>query len=392
MPASRRDRVRPFFTAVVLFVVTALTGDVASAASNARVALIGVRTFGVAEQLARRTRAAVVTALRDQSLEVIDLADSHFYVSETCSEGLPYVVHLAPHKVTHVVTLRLEGTAGGRAHELSVSVGSLGTDGGRYSGPWPTTTMCRECGDSEIVEAARLLTRWAWKAFDRASAPVTDITVSARERADKGRALVRTAMRDETSTIDQIYLLKKAVRAGAGAEAFSRLAELFYQAEQWEDAESYALRAAAVGADIQGLLGAVYYATGRWKDAAEILAARLRRDPSNAGTAKVLAEVKRRLASSKDVAAQAEEALARGDAFEAKRLGQMAVAVMGSDPRAYLVVADASMKAGDACDAWAYYQRALDLDPKNMRAASGRRASEESLRREVAKRRQVSGR
>jgi hypothetical protein len=40
-------------------------------------------------------------------------------------------------------------------------------------------------------------------------------------------------MREETSTVEQIYLLKRAVRAGAGAEAFSRLAALFYQAEQW---------------------------------------------------------------------------------------------------------------------------------------------------------------
>jgi hypothetical protein len=370
----------------------ALTSHFAVAAGNPRVALIGVRTFGVAEQLVRRARAAVVTALRDQSLEVVDLADELFYVSETCNEGLPYVVHLAPHQATHVVALRLEVRAGGREHEISVSVGSLGVDGSRYSGPWPTSTICRECGDSEIVEATRLLTGRAWKAFERASTPATEVSATARERADKGRALVRAAMREETSTVEQIYLLKRAVRAGAGAEAFSRLAELFYQAEQWEDAESYALRAAAVGADIQGVLGAVYYATGRWKDAAEVLEVRLRRDPSNAVTAKVLAEVKRRLASPKDIVGQAEEALARGDSFEAKRLGRMAVAVAGSDPRAYLVVADAAIKERDVCDAWAYYQRAVELDPKNTRAIAGRRAASESLRREVEKRRQAAGR
>lgn len=391
MASPRRDRVRRVVVAAALL-GAALTSQLACAAGKPRVALIGVRTFGVAEQLIRRARAVVVTALREQSLEVVDLADTLFYVWETCNEGLPYVVHLAPHKATHVVALRLEARAGGREHELAVSVGSLGVEGSRYSGPWPTATVCRECGDSEIVEAARLLTGRAWKAFERANTPATDITVSARERADKGRSLVRTAMRDETSTVDQIFLLKKAVRAGAGAEAFSRLAELFYQAEQWEDAESYALRAAAVGADIQGVLGAVYYATGRWKDAAEVLEVRLRRDPSNSATARVLAEVKRRLASSKDVVGQADEALAGGDSFEAKRLGRMAIAVAGTDPRAYLVVADAALKQTDACDAWAYYQRAVELDPKNTRAIAGRRASEEALRREVEKRRQPSGR
>ncbi len=374
-----------------------MSGSVAAEPSTPkRVALIGVRSFGVAEQLLRRVRSAVLGTLRDQGAEVVDVADTHFFVAESCEEGFPQAAHLAQFRASHIVLIRVDAQGGGREDLIEVSVGSLSSADSPHWGPWSMTSKCAQCGDAEVVESAQLLTGRAWKAFGRARMAVSEISVSGRDRLDRGAALIRLATRDDTAAMDEIFALKKAVRAGGGVQAFPLLADEFFQSGMLEEAESYALKALAVGANAGGVLSAVYYRTGRWKDALEVLESR--KGTSNAidefsgKDARLIAEIKRRLASPRDALGQAEEALAKGEADEARRLARMALGSGGLDWRPYLFMADAALKSAKACDAWAYFGKVLELAPTNVRAVAGRKAAEQTLQRQVERRMRESAR
>ena len=215
------------------------------------------------------------------------------------------------------------GSASKPEQQLVVSLGRTPAPASAW-GPWRMSTTCLDCSDSDLADATQQLVVRAWKAMTKAETPPQNIKVTRQDRSDKGAKLLSAAHDENLSAFDQIYLLKKAIQAGAGRRAFLDLAQAFYDCQGYQEAEDYLAKAAAEGADVDFLLGPVLWFSGRWIDAQPVFERLALASPNDEQLQHALAEVRRRGQDYHGVLWQAEAELARGDAIQAIELGRIA--------------------------------------------------------------------
>jgi len=247
------------------------------------------------------------------------------------------------------------------------------------------TTICTDCSDTELTESTKQLVSRAWKALQRAEQPLQGIQVTAQERRDRGRSLLKRAGDERLSVPDQIYILKRAIRAGANGHALAQLALIFFACGSYQEAADYATQSAAKGEEIDALLGSTLWLAGRWAEAQPVLQRLVLEFPDDEHWQRALAEVSMRLRDGRSVLEQAEVELRHGDPAKAALLARIALA-SGRGTRARLVLAKASLATSDPADALAQFVAVLDDVPTHPEALAGRKQAEEALHKPQAAR------
>ncbi len=351
-----------------------------------KIGLVTFETRGVAPQLVRRLRRTITDTLSSEGLRALDLIDTRGFIADCHDTNRCMIAALKQSELDYVLLARLtplapshNGSASKPEQQLVVSLGRTPAPASAW-GPWRMSTTCLDCSDSDLADATQQLVVRAWKAMTKAETPPQNIKVTRQDRSDKGAKLLSAAHDENLSAFDQIYLLKKAIQAGAGRRAFLDLAQAFYDCQGYQEAEDYLAKAAAEGADVDFLLGPVLWFSGRSIDAQPVFERLALASPNDEQLQHALAEVRRRGQDYHGVLWQAEAELARGDAIQAIELGRIALAA-GRGTRAHLVLGKASAALHDDAGALAEFMAVLDDDPDNATALAGEKAAAESLRR-----------
>lgn len=380
-------------TRQIAFFVLALVGWAAGARAAGpertedgearKVGVLSVDTRGVAPQLAKRLRGTVLEALRAEGAQAQDLIETHRFLAECRSMAECLTATLRKLNLDYVLLAKLVPARGASPskpeHEIAVRLGRM-PRGASVWGPWPMTTTCQDCSDTELADAMRQLVSRAWKAMRRAELPPQEIEISAQDRRGKAAKLFRQAADEHLLVFDQIYLLKKAIRLGAGGQAFLQLAQVFFASGSYEESEDYAAKAAAKGEKADALIGPTLWFTGRWAEALPVFQKLARDFPNDEHWQKALDELEKRLRDGRGPLGQAESELKRGDTAKAAQLARIALAA-GRGTKAHLILAKASLEASSYADALAQFLSVLDAEPTNAEAQAGRQKAEEALRK-----------
>lgn len=369
----------------------AATGEAGAADGGKNVGLLAVDAYGVAPQLAKRLRGTVMEALRTEGLRARDFSDALSFVADCHYPNDCLAATVAKLNLDYVLMVRLapsSATASAKPeHEITVRFGRM-PRGLSALGPWPLTTLCRDCSDTELTDAARQLTSSAWKAMLRAERLPQDAELSAQDRRSKGAKLVKLASGEGQSVFEQVYLLKKAVHAGAGGPALLGLSQIFLDCGGYEEAEAYASKAADSGAKVDSIMGRLLWSTGRWWDALAVFQRLVQQDPKDTRLQKTLEELTRRTQDYRSPIGQAEVELKREDPSKAVQLARIALAKKLSGTKLRLILATASMKMAAYADALAQFIAVLDVDPSNADALAGKKQAEDGLKQVREKRTQ----
>ena len=377
----------------IAFLVLALAGwaglshaagsEGAGAGERKKVGVVAIETRGVAPQLAKRLRGMVVEALKTEGLQTFDMVDDYSFLAECRFRTECFSAALKRLNLDYLLLARLwpsTSTSPGKpVHAIEVRLGRV-PRGSSVWGPWPMSTTCRDCSDSELSDSMRQLVAQTWKAMLRAELAPQDMEVSAQDRRAKGANLVGLADAEGLPALDQIHLLKKAIHAGAGGPAFSRLAWIFFACGGYEEAEDYAAKAAAKGERMDDLLGPLLWLTGRWVEALPVFQRLVQAFPSDKRWQKSLDELSRRSLDGGGVLGQAEEELKRNDASKAAQLARIALA-SGRGIKAHLTLAKATMESQSYADALAQFMAVLEAEPNNAEAAAGKQKAEVEVRK-----------
>jgi hypothetical protein len=349
----------------------------------ARIGVLAIETRAVAPQLIRRLRQTVVETLKADDATVLDLIDNYPFVADCRYTTECYSAALRRFNLGYVVLVRLVPTSRASQsrpeHEIVVSLGRMPHDTSAW-GPWTMSTSCVDCSDTDLTESARQLVLRTWKSMKRAELAPQNIEVTAQDRRNKGAKLLAAAGNEQLSAFEQIYLLKKAIQAGAGGPAFLELADIFFNCQGYQEAEDYLAKAAAKGAKTDSLRGAILWFTGRWPDAEPVFERLAESAPQEPHLQRALAELKRRNRDYRSLPGQAEAELASGDAIKAAQLARIALAA-GRGTKAHLVLAKAALESGNYADALAQFLAVLDADPNNADAIAGKKRAEDGARK-----------
>jgi tetratricopeptide (TPR) repeat protein len=358
-------------------------GEGAGGGERKKVCVVAIETRGIAPQLAKRLRVTVVEALKAEGLQTFDMVDDYAFLAECHFRTECFSAALKRLNLDYLLLARLWPSAsaspGKPVHEIEVRLGRI-PRGSSVWGPWPMSTACRDCSDTELSDSMHQLVARTWKAMLRAELAPQDIEVSAKDRRAKGANLVRLADDDSLPTPEQIHLLKKAIRAGAGGLAFSRLAWIFFACGGYDEAEDYAAKAAADGEKMDDLLGPLLWLTGRWTEALPVFQRLVQAFPSDKRWQKSLEELNRRSHDNGGVLGQAEDELKRNDASKAAQLARIALA-SGRGIKAHLILAKVSMESQSYADALAQFIAVLEAEPNNAEAAAGKQKAEVEVRK-----------
>jgi len=348
-----------------------------------KVGVVAIETRGIAPQLAKRLRGTVVDALQTEGLQTFDLVDAYSFLDECHFRTECFSAALKRLNLDYLLLARLWPSAsaspGKPEHAIEVRLGRM-PRGSSVWGPWPMSTACRDCSDTELADAMRQLVARTWKAMRRAELAPQDLEISAQERRSKGATLVRLADEEGLPTLEQIPLLKKAIHAGAGGPAFSRLAWIFFACGGYEEAEDYAAKAADKGEKMADLLGPLLWLTGRWAEALPVFQKLAQAFPSDKRWQKSLDDLNRRSPDDGGMLGQAEEELKRNDASKAAQLARIALA-SGRGNKAHLVLAKAYLELQSYADALAQFIAVLESESNNAEAAAGKQKAEDGVRR-----------
>jgi hypothetical protein len=362
----------------------AASRDQGTSNTSKTVGVLAVEAYGVAPQLAKRLRGTVLEALKAEGLRPYDLVDTHSFASDCHYLKECLTATLAKLDPDYVLLVRLAPSGSSSSarpeHEISVTLGRM-PRGLSAWGPWPMKTLCHDCSDTELTEAARQLTSSTWKAMLRAELPPQDTEITAQDRRAKGANLVKLAGGESQSTFDQIYLLKRAIHAGAGGVAFLGLAEIFVECDGYAEAEDYGSKAAAKGAKASSLMARLLWYTGRWSDALPAFQKLAEAAPKDEHLARIVEELTRRTHDYRSPIGQAEVELKRGDSSKAIQLSRIALAAKLSGKKLRLIFAAASLESLNYADALAQFLAVLDTEPNNAEALVGKKQAEDGIRR-----------
>jgi hypothetical protein len=361
----------------------AASRDTAEAGAAKKVGLISVETRGVPPQLTKRLRGTVLEALRTEGVQAEDLIETYGFLAECRSMAECLTATLRKHNLDYVLLAKLTPSTGSSPgkpeHEIAVRLGRM-PRGASVWGPWPITTNCQDCSDTELADATRQLVSRALKAMRRAELPPQETEVSAQDRRGKAAKLLKQAADEQLPVFDQIYLLKKAIHAGAGGQAFLQLAQLFFASGSYEEAEDYAGKAAAKGEKADVFIGPTLWFTGRWAEALPVFQKLVHDFPNDDHWQKALDELEKRIRDGRGPLGQAEAELKRGDPAKAAQLARIALAA-GRGTKAHLILGKASLEASSNADAIAQFISVLDAEPSNADALAGKQKAEEALRK-----------
>jgi hypothetical protein len=353
----------------------------AEGGATKKIGVLAVETHAVAPQLAKRLHGTVFEALRAEGLQPHDLTDSHGYLAE-CHSPTECLATLRKRQLDYVLFAKLApspaSAPGKPEHEITVRLGRI-PRGVSVWGPWPMSTTCSDCSDSELADTTRGLVASAWKAMRLAQLPPEEIEIATSDRRDRGRKLLKQAADEQLPVFNQIHLLKQAIRAGASGQAFAQLAQLFFAYGGYEEAEDYAAQAATQGEKTDVVRGPSLWFTGRWAEAQAVFQRLVRDFPGDRHWQKALAEVDLRVRDGRSVLEQAEVELKHGDPAKAALLARIALA-SGRGTRAHLALAKASLATSSYADALAQFLAVLDDDPGHAEALSGKLKAEAALR------------
>jgi hypothetical protein len=348
-----------------------------------KIGVVAIETRAVAPQLIRHLRRAVLDAFKTEEVSTLDLIDDYAFLAGCQYSNECLSAALRKFKLDYVLLARLAPSPGTSLskpdYDIVVELGRMPHDTSAW-GPWPMSTTCPDCSDTDLIEATRQLVSRTWKAMRKAEAPPQNIEVSSQDRRSKGAKLLKIAEDEKTSAFEQIYLLKKAIQAGAGGQAFMLLAGVFFECHGYDEAEDYLSKAAAKGVNVDSLRGPILWFTGRWADAEAVFQTLTRVSPQSEHFQRVLAQVKRRNQDYHGVLWQADAELGRGDASEAAQLARIALA-SGRGTRAHLVLARAALQLHHHADALAQFISVLDDEPNNAEALAGKKKAEDGLRK-----------
>ncbi|HEX7597758.1 MAG TPA: hypothetical protein VF518_06055, partial [Polyangia bacterium] len=294
-----------------------------------KIGLLGVETSGLAPQLAKRLHGTVLDALKVAGLQGQDLTDSQPFLARCdflteCLTAMRSKLNL-DYVLLAKVGLLADSSPSKPEHQIQVRLGRM-PSGLSAWGPWTMTTTCLDCSDTELTDAMRQLVTRTWKAMQKAELPAEAIEISSQDRRTKGAKLVKRAADERLSVFEQVYLLKKAIHAGAGGVADLQLAWIFFRCHGYEEAEDHAVRAAASGANVDKLLGPMLLIMGRWEEALPVIQRLLRDSAGDKRWQEVLDEIDRRGRDRGGLLAQAETELKTGEAWQAARLARIALA------------------------------------------------------------------
>jgi hypothetical protein len=364
--------------------LVAFAGLVDPAAAGQRIGVLDFEAVGVAPQLAKRLRATVLSALTAEGQHPADLSEDYAFLAECRFPVDCYSAVLPGLGLNYLMTVQItqaaRAAAGPPEQKIKVRIGRM--PWGRSTlGPWLVSTTCRDCSDSELSDSTRQIVLSAWKGMARAELSPEEIEVPSSDRRNKGAKLLRLADDEERPGFERVYLLKQAIRAGAGAAAHLRLAEIFLLCGAYAEAEDQAAQAAAKGGKADGLMGLILWSTGRWAEALPVYARLVRANPRDDHYQSKLDELERRTHDYRPIAAQAAEALSLNNLSKAEQLARIALLSARPERKARLVLAATSLKSLAYADALAQYLAVLQADPDNQEALAGRRIAEEAMRR-----------
>jgi hypothetical protein len=348
------------------------------------IGVLAIEAYGVAPQLATRLRRTVLEALKTEGLRAYDLVDTHSFIADCNYLTDCLAATLGKPDLDYVLLVKLVPSAKVSSarpeHEITVNLGRMPRDLSVW-GPWPMSTVCRDCSDTELADAVRQLASSTWKAMLRAELPPQDIEINAQDRRSKGADLIKRASEEGQSTFDEIYLLKRAIHAGAGGSAFLALAKTFSEYGGYAEAEDYASKAAAKGEKVDSVMARLFWHTGRWWDALPMFQKLAQAAPKDEHLKRIVAELSRRTQDSRSIIGQAEAELKRDDPSKATQLARIALASKLHGVKLRLILAAASLKTFGYADALAQFLAVLDADPSNAEALAGKKQAEEGLRR-----------
>jgi hypothetical protein len=347
------------------------------------IGVLAIEAFGVAPQLATRLRGIVLEALKSEGLRTYDLVDTHSFIADCNYLTDCLTATLGKLDLDYVVLVKLVPSATASSarpeHEITVNLGRM-PRGLSVWGPWPMSTVCRDCSDTELTDAVRQLASSTWKAMLRAELPLQDIEINAQDRRSRGANLIKLASDGSQSTFDQIYLLKRAIHAGAGRSAFLELAKTFFECRGYAEAEDYASKAAAKGEKVDSLMARLFWYTGRWWDALPMFQKLAQAAPKDERLKRIVEELSRRTQDSRSIISQAEAELKRDDLSKANQLARIALATRLHGTKLRLILAAASLRTFGYADALAQFLAVLDADPSNTEARAGKKQAEDGLR------------
>jgi hypothetical protein len=348
------------------------------------IGVLAIEAYGVAPQLATRLRRTVLEALKTEGLRAYDLVDTHSFLAYCNYLTDCLAATLGKLDLDYVLLVKLVPSAKASSarpeHEITVNLGRM-PRGLSAWGPWPMSTVCRDCSDTELVDGVRQLASSTWKAMLRAELPPQDIEINAQDRRSRGANLIKLASDESQSTFDQIYLLKRAIHAGAGGSVFLELAKTFLEYGGYVEAEDYASKAAAKGERVDSLMARLFWYTGRWWEALPIFQKLAQAAPKDEHLKKIAAELSQRTQDSRSIIGQADAELKRDDPSKATQLARIALASKLHGVKLRLILAAASLKTFGYADALAQFLAVLDADPSNAEAIAGKKQAEDGLRR-----------
>jgi hypothetical protein len=365
----------------------AAVSDAEDGDDSKKIGLLGIETSGLAPQLAKRLHGTVLDALKVAGLEGQDLSDSQPFLARCdflieCLGAVRSKLNLDYVLLAKVGPLP-ESSPSKPEHQIQIRLGRM-PRGLSAWGPWSMTTTCLDCSDTELTDAMRQLVIRTWKAMQKAELPAEAIEISAQDRRTKGAKLVKRAADERLSVFEQVYLLKKAIHAGAGGSADLQLAWIFFRCHGYEEAEDYAVRAAASGAKVDKLLGPVLWLIGRWEEAVPVLQRLARDSAGNKHWQEVLDEIDRRGRDRGGLISQAEMELKSGEAWQAAELARIALA-SGKGIWARQILAKTYLKMNNYADALAQWSAVLQVDPKNPEALAGKKQADDGFRKAQAR-------
>lgn len=378
-------RIVPIFALVACLPASAaVAADPDESPHSKSVGVLAVEAYGVAPQLTSRLRGTVLEALKTESLRTYDLVDTHSFIADCSFKTDCMEATLGKLDPDYVLLAKLapsqNATPSKPEHEITVSLGRM-PRGLSAWGPWPMSTVCRDCSDTELTDAVRQLVLSAWKAMARAELAPQDTELSPQDKRSKGANLMKRADGEGLSVFDQIYFLKRAIHAGAGGTAFLELAKTFLEYDGYAEADEYLSKAAAKGEKVALMRAHLLWHTGRWFEALPLFQKLAQAAPEDEHLKRIVEELTKRTEDYRSAIGQAEVELKRDDPSKAIQLARIALATNLHGKKLRLILASASMKTSSYADALAQYLAVLDVEPKNAEALAGKRQAEDALKK-----------